>query len=320
MPVDASADLIIAERADSKPNPHQQQGSRQTSPQGETTSVTSSSSSLCSSSSDSLSQDEVDLTEKTSYFPKPLGHMPFISPERYQAKTNHESKARSEAADATTRTERIIGHIQKRAPGRIIRRILKCTIAYFISTLFSTIDPLAKALGQAPYIVCSGCLLSHPGRTVGAQLDATITSALGAGLAVVYGLAGIAAATSYNAQHPGSYAGNGINCLFLVVGVFAAQLIRQKFSKLHFFSLQFMVVLLFSMTAGVGYKTVPLRLSSEFGLPFLIGAFVSLFVNVLFWPETAVDGLGMLTSPTQFNRDMTYPAAFDRSNIESDTP
>lgn len=291
MPVDTSADLIITESVDLKPQTQaHQQTSRQTSSRGET-SVTSSSSSC---SSDSLTEDEVDLSVKTSYFPKQLGHMPFILPERHRAKTSDDDTTCPETP-SETRTERIIRHIQKRAPGRIIRRILKCTIAYFISTLFSTIDPLAKALGQAPYIVCSGCLLSHPGRTVGAQLDATITSALGAGLAVVYGLAGIAAATSYNAQHPGSYAGNGINCMFLVVGIFAAQLVRQKFSKLHFFSLQFMVVLLFSMTAGVGYTSVPLRLSSEFGVPFLIGAFVSLFVNVIFWPETAVDGLGMLT-------------------------
>ncbi|KAL9557711.1 hypothetical protein MBANPS3_001258 [Mucor bainieri] len=305
MPVDASADLIISDGADSKPHSNQQprahqQSSRQTSSQGET-SVTSDSTSC---SSDSLSEDEVDLSEKATYFPKQLGHMPFISPERYRAKANHDDKSHPEAQSGT-RTERIIGHIQKRASGLTIRRILKCTIAYFISTLFSTIDPLANAIGQAPYIVCSGCLLSHPGRTVGAQLDATITSALGAGLAIVYGLAGIAAATSYNAQHPDSYAGNGINCLFLVVGVFAAQLIRQKFSKLHFFSLQFMVVLLFSMTSGVGFKSVPLRLSSEFGLPFLIGAFVSLFVNVLFWPETAVDGLGRTLNQTLYDtKDM----------------
>ncbi|EPB88022.1 hypothetical protein HMPREF1544_05200 [Mucor circinelloides 1006PhL] len=303
MPVDTSADLIVAEGTDSKPHSDQQAGaqqytSRQTSFRGETITISS------SSSDDSLSEDEADLSEQTSYFPKQLGHMPFISPEKYRAMANKDDKISSEAP-TETRTERIIGHIQKRAPGRIIRRILKCTIAYFISTLFSTIDPLAKAIGQAPYIVCSGCLLSHPGRTVGAQLDATITSTLGAGLAIVYGLAGIAAATAYNAQHPDSYAGNGINCLFLVVGVFAAQLIRQKFSKLHFFSLQFMVVLLFSMTAGVGFKSVPLRLSGEFGLPFLIGAFVSLFVNVIFWPETAVDGLGRTLNQTLYDtKDM----------------
>jgi hypothetical protein len=305
MPVDTSADLIITgevntpqikskiytdQRYHSNKCSHQQ-NSRQASAHDESSHSKSTSSSGISNSCDSFSEDEVDLSEKTSYSPKKLGQMPFISPGKYRTTTTDDDPINSKASNET-RTEKLIGFIQRKAPGRIIRRILKCTIAYFISTLFSTIDPLAKALGQAPYIVCSGCLLSHPGRTVGAQLDATLTSVLGAGLAIVYGLAGIAAATTYNAQHPNSYAGNGINCLFLVVGVFAAQLVRQKFPKLHFFSLQFMVVLLFSMTAGVGYKIVPLRLSSEFGLPFLIGAVVSLFVNVIFWPETAVEGLG----------------------------
>ncbi|KAI8092100.1 hypothetical protein BDF21DRAFT_436776 [Thamnidium elegans] len=133
---------------------------------------------------------------------------------------------------------------------------------------------------------------------MGAQFDATLTSALGAAVAITYGLAGVAAATAYNVKHPDSSAGVGINCLFLLVGIFAAQMLRQVFPKLHFFSLQFMVVQLFTLTLGVGYTETPLGLSTRFGLSLLIGNFVSLFVNLIFWPETAVDGLGRTLSQT----------------------
>lgn len=208
--------------------------------------------------------------------------------EKYSAPTP------TETIRPRTKKEAFLAYIQKKASARIIRRILKCTIAFFISTLFSTVHPIARALGQAPFIVSSGCLLSHPGRTVGSQLDATITSTLGAVSAIVYGLAGVAAATSYNAKHPDSHAGAIINCMFLVVGVFAAQTLRQKFPKLFFFSLQFMIVILFTMVYSVGLTEIPLTLSTQFGLPFLIGSFVSLFINLVLWPETAMDGLGKI--------------------------
>lgn len=200
-----------------------------------------------------------------------------------------------------TRTERILDSVHKRAPPRVIRRILKCSIAFFISTLFSTIYPVAIALGTAPYITCTGCLFCHPGRTMGAQIDATFTAALGAAFAIVYGLAGVSAATAYNASHPDSYAGAGINCMFLVIGVFGAQLIRQKFTKLAFFGLQFIIVQLFTLTVGVGYKEIPFSLSSDLGLGLIIGNFVSLFVNLILWPETAVDSLGKLKKLEAFS-------------------
>lgn len=249
-----------------------------------------------SSSSSDERNLEIDMTDSSPYFPIPLRHIPTNRPDKSCINTT----IRTEKAPKT-RTEIIIDRIQKRAPRRIIRRILKCSMAYFISTLFSTIHPLANALGQSPYLVCSGCLFSHPGRTMGAQFDATLTSALGAAVAIVYGLAGVSAATTYNAHYPDSNGGAGINCLFLLIGIFGAQVTRQQFPKLHFFSLQFMVVQLFTLTLGVDYKEIPLKLSSQYGLTLLIGNFVSLFVNLLFWPETAVDGLGRALSQNLFD-------------------
>lgn len=239
---------------------------------------------------------ESDITDSNSYFPILLKHMPTIQSDNNCCP----SKTPTEKAPKT-RTEIIIDHIQKRAPRRVIRRILKCSIAYFISTLFSTIHPLANALGQSPFLVCAGCLFSHPGRTMGAQFDATLTSSLGAAVAIAYGLAGVSAATTYNVNHPDSLAGAGINCLFLLIGIFGAQILRQRFPKLHLFSVQFMLVQLFTLTVGVDYKEIPLGLSSQYGLTFLIGNFVSLFVNLIFWPETAVDGLGRALSQNLFD-------------------
>lgn len=235
---------------------------------------------LSSSSEMDITDNHTDVTDQ--------------SDEQKYTSTTSPSSAPTETIKPRTKKEALLAYLQRKAPARIIRRILKCTIAFFISTLFCTIRPVGTALGQAPFIVSAGCLLSHPGRTVGAQIDATITSALGAASAIVYGLAGVSASVAYNNSHPNSHAGAAINCIFLVVGVFVAQTLRQKFPKLFFFSLQFMITILFTMVNSVGLTKNHLNLSSQFGLPFVIGSIVSLLVNLVFWPETAMDGLGRL--------------------------
>lgn len=243
--------------------------------------------SLSNNSDASSSHSEKESA--ASYFPLQIDPIPTTTVENL---CYNDRMQQQKMPAAKTRSERILEAINKRAPPRIIRRILKCSFAYFISTLFSAIYPVAIQLGTVPFITSTGCLLCHPGRTMGAQFDATLTAALGAALAIIYGLAGVAAASTYNANYPDSYAGAAINCVFLVVGVFLAQLLRQIFPKLSIFSLQFMVVQLFTLTTSVNMKEIPMDLSSEFGFCLIIGNFISLIVNLFIWPETAVDGLG----------------------------
>lgn len=196
-----------------------------------------------------------------------------------------------------SRKEKVLNYLHVKFPSRIVRRVLKCTIAYFLTTLFSLIYPLSHALGPAPFLSTTGMLFSHPGRSMGAQFDATVTGVLGIVMAICYALAGIASSVAYNTAHVDSYLtdhpGRVINAIFLFVGVFLAQVLRQVFPKFHFFSLQFMIIQIFSMTKGINYLTLPYSLPLNYGVPLLIGHGISLVVNLVCWPETAVDGLGM---------------------------
>lgn len=251
------------------------------------------------SDNDNTSSAHLEEKRASSYFPLQIDPIPPTTPAKNLC--YNDRMQQQEIPAAKTRSERILETINKRAPPRIIRRILKCSFAYFISTLFSTIYPVAIQLGNVPFITSTGCLLCHPGRTMGAQFDATLTAALGAALAIIYGLAGVAAASTYNANYPDSYSGAAINCIFLVVGVFVAQLLRQIFPKLSIFSLQFMIVQLFTLTTSVNMKEIPMDLSSEFGFCLIIGNFISLIVNLFIWPETAVDGLGRALNQTLYD-------------------
>lgn len=210
-----------------------------------------------------------------------------------------------------SRKERLIKYLHVKFPSRIVRRVLKCTIAYFLSTLFSLIRPVTVALGPAPFLATTGMLFSHPGRSMGAQFDATVTAVMGVVAAILWAFAGMAASVAYNQDHPITFitepVGRCINALFLFVGVFCAQMLRQVFPKFHFFSLQFMIIQIFSMTRAIDYTSVPFDLPLHYGIPLLIGCGISLVVNLVFWPETAVDGLGRALKETiTSSRDMLH--------------
>ena len=195
-----------------------------------------------------------------------------------------------------TKKERVLHYLHVKFPSRIVRRVLKCTIAYFLTALFSLIAPLGQAIGPAPFLCTTGMLFSHPGRSMGAQFDATVTAVLGVVAAILFAFAGLASAVAYNVAHPDTYitqpTGRVINCVFLFVGIFAAQMLRQVFPKFHFFSLQFMIIQIFSMSRGINYTAMPYDLPLNYGIPLIIGHGISLVVNLFCWPETAVDGLG----------------------------
>lgn len=205
-----------------------------------------------------------------------------------------------EAPPLPSRKEKILDYLHVKFPSRIVRRVLKCTIAYFLTTLFSLIYPLSHALGPAPFLSTTGMLFSHPGRSMGAQFDATVTGVLGIVSAILYAMGGIGASVAYNVAHLETHTseptGRAINAVFLFVGIFLAQMLRQVFPKFHFFSLQFMIIQIFSLTKGIDYVIMPYSLPLNYGVPLLIGHGISLVVNLVCWPETAVDGLGRVGS------------------------
>lgn len=172
--------------------------------------------------------------------------------------------------------------IHHRLPNkRIIRRVLKCSLAYFLATLFILIKPVANALGPAPFLCATGMLFSHPGRTVGAQVDTTAMACMGILLSVAYGMGGVAVSASGHRPY---------TCIFLFCGIFTASALRQQWPRFFFFSLHFMVLQIFILTALGPNLILPLK----YGIPMLIGCGVSLLVNLVVWPESATDNLGIL--------------------------
>ncbi|KAI9283636.1 hypothetical protein BC943DRAFT_280678 [Umbelopsis sp. AD052] len=158
---------------------------------------------------------------------------------------------------------------------------------------------------------------------MGAQIDATITSVMGVVLAVLWAIAGMAASVSYNrtyADDLGSHqAGVGINAAFLVVGIMFAQLLRMRFPKFQFFSLQFMIVQIFCNTKLINLTAMDYEGVLQFGIPLVLGAGVSLFYNLALWRETAVDGLGRAMHDTVKGSQAMLKLVTDQFELEFNT-
>lgn len=186
-----------------------------------------------------------------------------------------------------SRTERWKAYMNRKFPRRIVRRVLKCTLAFFLSTLFTLILPVAHALGSAPFLTTTGMLFSHPGRTMGAQFDTTLMALGGVMLGIGWALAAIAVPNTIIS-----------NAVFLFFGILFAQMLRQWMPKFFFFSLHFMIIQIFGLTVPEDSAWHPFLIPVQYGAPLLIGCFISLIVNLLVWPETAVDSLGRAVRET----------------------
>ncbi|KAI9320587.1 hypothetical protein BX666DRAFT_2024230 [Dichotomocladium elegans] len=194
----------------------------------------------------------------------------------------HPSRATTIHEEAPqTRRKRIIAFLHTHLSRRVVRRVLKCTIAYFLSTLVVLIKPVARALGRAPFLSAMGMVFSHPGRSMGAQFDTTAMACAGILLSIACSMAGRAV--------PKPFAS-----IFLFFGALLTQLLRQRCPRFYYFSLQFMIVQIFSLTA----LTHEVMLPFDYGVPLLIGCGISLVVNLVIWPETAMDGLGRALEDT----------------------
>ncbi|KAM3579788.1 hypothetical protein VKS41_007869 [Umbelopsis sp. WA50703] len=226
-------------------------------------------------------------------------------------------------AERPTRKEQVLKILHEKFPRRIVHRIIKATFAYVTCIVLCSIEPVVNALGPAAYLSITGCLFTHPGRTMGAQIDATITSVLGIALAICWALAGMAASIAYNRSWgqdlPTHQAGVAINAAFLIVGIMFAQILRMRFPKFQFFSLQFMIVQIFCNTKLINLTEMQPGGVLNFGIPLMLGAGVSLFYNLILWRETAVDGLGRALLDTVKGSQEMLKLITDQFELEFET-
>ncbi|KAF9990174.1 hypothetical protein BGZ75_003300 [Mortierella antarctica] len=156
------------------------------------------------------------------------------------------------------------------------------------------IPQIARILGPAPYLTNVAVVFMHPARTVGSQLEVTLFSAIGGVLAAIWIIPCQLAVVAFNQKYlaEGNNAAWTINAAWFFVGVWIMTLYKTRYAKLNCSFIIYTIAGIFALTKG--QKSTVFSFNDFWNLmgPMMLGIAICLIVSILFWPETASEGLG----------------------------
>ncbi|KAF9539018.1 hypothetical protein EC957_005960 [Mortierella hygrophila] len=177
---------------------------------------------------------------------------------------------------------------------RVIKRHVKFIIALYISSALALITPIATQLGPAPYMANVAVVFMHPSRTVGSQLEVTFFSVIGGILGAAWIIPCQVAVAAFNQRYlaEGNTSAWAIEAAWFFVGVWIMTLYKTRYAKLNCTFVIYTIVGIFTLTTS--HTNLYFNFFDFWNLmgPMMIGVFICLFVSIVFWPETASEGLG----------------------------
>ncbi|KAG0057121.1 hypothetical protein BGZ83_001555 [Gryganskiella cystojenkinii] len=175
----------------------------------------------------------------------------------------------------------------------VIKRHLKFMIALSFSSLLTLIRPVGIYLGPTPFLANITVVFMHPARTVGSQLEVTVFSIVGALVATAWILLCELSVAAYNKNHQGELLSAWvIEAIWFFFGIWLMTTLKARYAKLSCTFLIFTIANIF-----IHGKMLRLTRFNMYGYvtvigPMMAGVGICLLVSILFWPETASEGLG----------------------------
>ncbi|KAF9201711.1 hypothetical protein BGZ49_008079 [Haplosporangium sp. Z 27] len=177
---------------------------------------------------------------------------------------------------------------------RVIQRHVKFAVALYVMSLLILIRPIGSNLGPAPYIGNVGVVFFHPARTVGAQLEVSVFSIIGALIAAAWVIPCQVAVAAFNQKYllQGNNAAWAIDASWFFIGVWIMTSLKTRYAKLSTTFLVFTIIVVFTLTKN--HKSMQFQFSGFVDIAgiLLLGIGISQIANILLWPETASESLG----------------------------
>ncbi|KAK9761943.1 hypothetical protein K7432_012766 [Basidiobolus ranarum] len=183
---------------------------------------------------------------------------------------------------------------RRRTTTNMARSILKIFVAFFFASVLCLVHTTAHALGPLNFLTIMTTLFFHPARTIGAQLENTVTGLVAIGLGLGYTYMGLASIASYNSQLidvKQSFGGPLIAAAYLMFGSALISYIRTRFARFYTACIYAHIIILIGLTTNfqvVGLSFTPLL---DILYPLLAGCGIVLFVNLTVMPESATKQL-----------------------------
>ncbi|KAF9973985.1 hypothetical protein BGZ73_002765 [Actinomortierella ambigua] len=178
---------------------------------------------------------------------------------------------------------------------RVIKRHIKFAVALYLTSLLALIPQVATVLGPTPYLANVTVVFMHPARTVGSMLEATFFSVVGAILAAFWIIPCEISVAKYNQSYMkpnGDTAAWAIEAAWFFLGIWVMTTAKSRYAKLNCAFIMFTIVGIFAFTKNTKATTFDPHFFLSLVGPMVIGVFTSLLVCIVFWPETASQGLG----------------------------
>ncbi|KAF9128659.1 hypothetical protein BGX30_014239 [Mortierella sp. GBA39] len=146
--------------------------------------------------------------------------------------------------------------VRNQLSNRVLKRHLRFMVALYLSSSLTLIRPVANFLGAMPFLANITVVFMHPARTVGSQLEAA----------------------------------------WFFVGIWIMTALKARYAKLTCTFLVFTIANIFGYSKT--NDNVKFNVHAYWTLigPIMIGVGICLIVSIVFWPETASEGLGRALS------------------------
>lgn len=186
-------------------------------------------------------------------------------------------------------------------------KLTKSFLAFFIAYVICLVDVTANWLGRYNYIIALSALINHPGRTVGAQIDGTLSTIIGTASGLGWGAFALWLSDSTSTAAAG-YGGILAAFLLLFMAIIAAlrsvSTYQPPFSATPSLTLLKYFIRLYQLVlcAGMAISYTCLADTSEqirwkklfdYAIPWLLGQAISLLICCVVFPDAGARPLAV---------------------------
>ncbi|KAI1387905.1 uncharacterized protein F4822DRAFT_407923 [Hypoxylon trugodes] len=169
-------------------------------------------------------------------------------------------------------------------------RLLKSFLAFFIAYILCLIPPVQARLGRYSYIMVISTILNHSGRTLGAQVDGTILTIVGTATGLGWGAFGLWVSTATATARIGY---GGILAVFLFLYIFAIACVRSYYIRTYQAVICAGIAISYTCLAEVSGTEVSWSKLLAYGIPWVLGQAISLFICCIVVPDAGARPLAV---------------------------
>ena len=158
---------------------------------------------------------------------------------------------------------------------------MRAVTGYMVAYILCLVPAIRTWLGQYHFIMIIATIVNHAGRSIGSQIEGTVTTIIGAGIGIGAGLLALWISTVSGPARD-SYGAFLAVCLLITLPTLAWA--RARFAR----AFQLCICAgfaLFFMICERAAPGQPYRKAWEFGIPWVLGVAIAQITNVLLFPN-----------------------------------